>query len=177
MKFNKRALIAGEMIMTIPRIFLIIAILFAFVILVKTLIVTEVDTRQVEADILVNRLLFSTNGTLYYDKSIDRLYPGILDLKIFTEISLNNPNILDTEVMNYGIDNPIIASKITLKQEGKEDIVAYYNKVQFDRWEPKILPGIRGGAGSVKAFLKYRYVLIKDGDSISPGVLEFLIIS
>jgi hypothetical protein len=173
---NKRALISGEVIMTIPRILFLIAILFAFVILVKMLIITEVDSRQVESNILINRILFSKDGIAYYDVSLGRSYPGIIDLKKFEEISKSNPNILDTEIISYGSDNPIITAEITLKAENKEDIVVYYNKDRFDKWEPRVLPAIEGGAGSFKAFKEQRYVLVKDGEIFSPAILDFYII-
>ena len=65
---------------------------------------------------------------------------------------------------------------MTLKQENIDDIVAYYNKEQFDKWEPRVLPDIEGGAGSVKAIKEQRYVLVKDGEILSPAVLEFFVI-
>ncbi len=174
---NKRAVISGEMLMVIPKVFFLIAILFAFIILVKALIVTEVDVKHIESSILVNRLLFSKNGISYYDESIERLYPGVIDFNRFEEISKNNPNILDNEIITYGVDNPMIAAKITLKQEDKKDVIAYYNKDKFDRWEPRVLPGIEGGAGSVRAFKQQKYVLVKNEEIISKGNLSFFIIN
>jgi len=178
---NKRAEISGEVIMVIPRILFLIAILFAVIVLIKILIITTIDIREVESSILVNRLLFSKDVFSYYDKNVERLYPGIIDLEEFQEISLNNPNKLDTDTLAYGPDNPpnnpIIAAKIILEQEGKDDIIAYYNKERFDRWEPRILPGIKGGAGSFKLFREKKYVLVKEGEILSPGVLDFFVIS
>ena len=174
---NKRSLISGEMIMAIPQIIFLVAVLFAFVILIKVFIITHIDVRQVDANIFVNRVLLSKGAISYYDESIDRTYPGIISLERFLEISSINPNALDNEIMSYGADNPILAANMTLSREGYADIVAYYNKENFDRWEPKLLPGVKGGPGSVKAFEKQRYILVKDVDTLLPGILYFFIIS
>ena len=174
-KMNKKATISGEVITFIPKIIFLIAVIFAFVLLVKVLLVTKVDVRQVEADILVNRILLSQNGISYYDESVKRLYPGVIDLKKFQEIGKGNPNTLDTGIITYGSDNPIISAKITLKQASKEDISIFYNKDRFDKWEPRALPGIKG-AGAFNSFKDKKYVLVKEGDVIFPAVLEFFVV-
>ena len=174
---NKRSLISGEMIMAIPQIIFLIAVLFAVVILIKVFIITYIDVRQVDANIFVNRVLLSRGAISYYDGDIDRVYPGIVSLERFMSIALVNQSDLDEEIISYGTDNPILAAKMTLRRGGYADIVAYYNKKNFDRWEPKVLPGIKGGPGSVKAFEKQRYVLVKDGDTLLPGMLDFFIVS
>lgn len=174
---NKRSVISGEMVMMIPQLIFLIAVLFAFVFLVKILIVTEVDIRRADAIILVDRILFSRNGISYYDEGIGRLYPGIINLDRFMDISMENPNVLDDSVISYGSDNPLIAAKLNLTQEGKEDIIAFYNKKWYDRWEPKVLLSVTGGSASIESFDKTRNVLIKDGDTLSPGTLSFNILS
>ena len=174
---NKRSLISGEMIMVIPKIIFLIAVLFAVVILIKVFIVTHIDVRQVDANLFVNRVLLSKVAISYYDEDIGRVYPGIVSLKRFQEISSINPNALDEEIISYGADNPILAAKMNLSREGYADIVAYYNKENFDRWEPRVLPGVKGGPGSVKSFQKQKYVLVKDGDALLPGILDFFVIS
>ena len=178
MKTNrKKAEISSEVILIIPKIIFIIVVIFSFVILVKILIVTNVNVRDTESQILINRILFSKDSISYFDADTERLYPGIIDLKLFEALSKNNPNILDMSTISYGGDNPIIAAKLTLKSEPNKDIVAYYNKERFDKWEPRVLPGIKGGEGSIKAFRIQKNVLVKDGEKISPALLEFFIIS
>lgn len=174
---NKKSVISGEIIMAIPQIIFLIAVMFAFVALIKVFIITQIDVRQVEANIFINRVLLSKGAISYYDANIDRVYASIVNLQRFREISSANPNALDQEIISYGTDNPILAAKMTLKREGYEDLVAYYNKEKFDRWEPKLLPGIKGGPGSVEAFKRQRYVLVKDGTNLMPGILDFFIIS
>ena len=173
---NKRSAISGEVIWFIPQMLFLIAVLFAFVILIKSLIVVNIDVREVDSTILVHRLLLSQDGISYYDGDLGRLHPGIIDLEKFREISDEAPpNILDNEIVSYGSDNPIIAASIALKQKGMGDIVVFYNKEKYDRWEPRV--GIKKGPGSVKSFTEKKYVLVNDNGILSPGVLNFFIIS
>lgn len=174
---SKRSVISGEMIMAIPQIIFLIAVMFAFVILIKIFIITQIDVRQVDANIFINRVLLSKGAISYYDKDLNRMYPGIISLERFREIGSLNPNMLDKEIISYGADNPILAAKMTLKREGYADLIAYYNKENFDRWEPKVLPEVKGGPGSVRAFKRQRYVLVKEGDVLLPGILDFFIVS
>ena len=178
MKTNsKKAEISSEVVLIIPKIIFIIAVIFSFVILVKILIVSNINVKGIESQILVNRILFSKDSISYFDADTERLYPGIIDLKFFETLSKANPNVLDISTINYYKDNPIIAAKLTLKIRDKSDIVAYYNKEMFDRWEPRVLPEIKGGGGSVKAFKEKKYILVKDDLNLIPAVLEFFIIS
>ncbi len=174
---NKKGFIGEEVIFFIPRILFIIAVLFATVILIKSFIIGVIDIRDVESNILTNRLIYSKDGLSYYDNEIDRVYPGIIDLNKFNELSLINPNALDSSLINYGGDNPIISAKIILKQEGKDDIEVYYNRDRYDKWKPRVLASVRGGAGSVKAFNEHRYVLVKGDNRMTPAILEFNVIS
>ena len=178
MKINKkRGQISSEVILFIPRIIFLTAVLFAVVILVKIFIITITDVRQVEANTLINRISYQNNGLSYFDEDLKREYPGIIDLNRFKQVSESNPNLLDNIAISYGFDNPIIAAKITLKQANKNDIYVFYNKDRFDKWEPRTLSTVKGGAGSVKSFKDTKYVLIKEDDKLSPGLLEFNIIS
>ena len=59
---NKKGEISGEVLMIIPKIIFLTAVLFAVVILVKVFIITTTDVREVESNILVNRLLYSKDG-------------------------------------------------------------------------------------------------------------------
>lgn len=174
---SKKAEMSSEVVMIIPKIVFIIAVIFSFVILVKILIVTNVNVKDIESQILINRLLFSKDSISYLDPDTARLYPGIIDLKSFEALSRNNPNILDISTISYGTDNPTTTAKLTLKMENKNDIIVYYNKERFDKWEPRVLPEIKGGEGSVKAFRNQKNVLVKDEGKLFPALLEFFVIS
>jgi len=174
---NKKGEISGEVLMMIPRMIFLIAVLFTVVILVKVFIIAVTDIREIESNILINRLLYSANGLSYFDEELSRLYPGVINLEKFQQMSAINPNLLDSTIISYGSDNPIIAAKLTLKQKDKDDISLFYNKDRFDKWEPRTLSTVKGGAGSFKAFNEKRNIIVKDKEKIMPGILEFYIIS
>ena len=177
MKRKKRGEVSSEVLYFIPKIIFLTAVLFAVVILVKKFIIITTDIRPVESNILVRRLLYPNDGLSYFDSQLNRVYPGTIDLERFRLLSQSNPNELDNSAINYGDSNAIISAKITLRQQGKDDITVYYNKDRFDKWEPRVLPGVKGGAGSVKTFREQQYVLIKENEKISTGILEFYVIS
>ena len=65
--------------------------------------------------------LYSVNGISYYDKEINRLYPGIVDLDRF------NSSILNKSI-DFG-EEPHIGAKIILKNIRKEERkTVYYNE-------------------------------------------------
>lgn len=175
-KINRKGGISEEIILFIPKILFLTAALFAVVILVKVFIIGVIDVRQPESSILISRLIYSKDGLSYYDNDLKRVYPGVMDLKKFSELSAVNPNSLDTASLSYGSDNPIIAAKIILKQGTGNDITVFYNKQRYEKWEPRVLSTVQGGAGSVKLVEEKKYVLVKNGDKISPAVLEFNVI-
>ena len=177
MNFKKRGEVSSEVLYFIPKIIFLTAVLFAVVILVKKFVIITTDIRPVESNILVRRLLYPKDGMSYFDSQLSRVYPGTIDLEKFRVLSQSNPNELDHSAISYGDSNAIISAKLTLKQQGREDITAYYNKDRFDKWEPRVLPGVIGGAGSVKVFKEKQYVLIKENEKISTGILEFYVIS
>jgi len=168
---RKRGVISGEVIFIIPKLIFLTAVLFAVVILVKFALVSVIDVREVESNVLITRLLYSKDGISYFDKETSRVYPGIIELDKFYDLSNLNPNSLDTVSANYGISNPIIAARITLKFQGKAAL-AYYNKDRFDKWEPRVVPGVTGGEGSFVAFEQEKYILVKQSGKLTPGILN-----
>jgi len=180
---NKRGQISEEVMLFIPRIIFLVAVLFAVVLLVKVFLITNIDVKQVEANVLVNRILYSKGGLAYYDENIKRLYPGTVDLRKFMEFGSSNPNLLDNVAISYGFDNPVIAAKITLKNfpsyemQNWNNLALFYNKGRFDKWAPRALPTVKGGAGSITAFEWKKYVIVKDGEKLVPAMMEFYVIS
>ncbi len=174
---KKRAGVSDEVVFLIPKIIFLTAVLFAVVLLVKIFIVTATDVRETESTILLNRLIYAKDGLSYFDSQLNRVYPGIIDLNRFEELSKNNPNILDTQSISYGAQNQIIAAKIILRREGKDNIISYYNKDKFDKWEPRALATVTGGSGSVKLSYYQKYILVYKDGKLSPGILKISIVS
>ena len=174
---GKKGLLGSEMMMTLTRIAFLIVVLFSTVFLVKTFIITKLDTRGIESSVLVSRLLYSPGVISYADDAVGREYPGVIDRDAFQHLASTTPNDLDLQSMTYGDANPILAARITLKQEGRPNIDVYYQKERFNRWEPRTLSTVTGGAGSVRSFDYLQYVLVKDGEQYSPGTLLFRVLA
>jgi len=174
--FTKTGTVSGHVVLWIPKfIYLIIAFL-SVIFLLRILVVTQIDSAEAEARILINRLIYSPNDISYLDADTNRNYPGIIDYKKF--ISLENfPNELDTKTISYGQYTNLIAAKLILKnsESNKED-VAFYNKENYEFWEPRILSTVKGGTGSVKSFAEQKYVLIKEQNKLSSGLLKIQVI-
>ncbi len=170
----KKAEISQEIAFTFVRIIFLVVILFSVVLLVKVFFLEKIDTRETEASIFFNRVLYGKEGILHYDEKIERLYPGIIDLKKFQDAG-GDQNYLGLRFASYG-DTPLLAAQLTLKQEGNLDMVAYYNKEQFNRWEPRALSSVKAGAGSVSTFTKRAYVLVWNGEKLSPATLQAIIL-
>jgi hypothetical protein len=162
----KKSEVSHEMIFAIIRVIFLTAVLFSVVLLVKSFFVQSISTKDIEATIFFNRILYGQGGILWEDKETGRVYTGIIDLKAFEGAS----RYLDQYLASYG-DSPLLASKLTLKRKGQQDIIAYYHQEQFNRWEPRALPSVEGGSGSITSYENEAYVLIFDGEKFSPGSL------
>ena len=93
---------------------LLVAGILVLLTLIHMYVITQIDTKEAEAAILINRILFSPNGISYFDEEISRTYPGIIDLEKFDdsilEQSINLP------------ENRIVAARLILLDLNKEEI-------------------------------------------------------
>ena len=176
--FNKRAdTISDHVVLWIPKfIYLIIAFL-SVIFLLRLLILNNIDISDAEARVLTNRIFYSPNIISYFDAEIERAYPGIIDFEKYKKLENIDINEMDAKTVTYGQDNKLIAAKLTLKNidSSAEDIV-FYNKDNYNFWEPRILSTVTGGSGSVKSVIEQRYVLIKIGNVMNKGMLTMHVI-
>ena len=172
--FDKKArTVSDHMILWIPKfIYLVIAFL-SVVFLLRLLIVINIDSAEANARILNNRLLYSPNAISYLDLDINRGYPGIIDIGKYRNLENIPINEIDSKIITYGGENKLMASKLVLKdiETSKEETI-FYNKENYEFWEPRILSTVEGGSGSVKSFEEQRYVVIKDNDNLKKGILR-----
>ena len=172
--FDKKArTISDHMILMIPKFIYLIVAFLSVVFLMRMLVTINIDSSEAEASLASSRIIYSPNIISYLDPDTNRAYPGIIDIDKYKALKSGFPNSMDTETMTYGQENRLIASKLILKnlESNQEDII-FYNKESYEFWEPRALPTVQGGSGSVKAFAEQRYVLIKDGNKLSRGVLN-----
>ncbi|MBI2658666.1 hypothetical protein HYX05_01005 [Candidatus Woesearchaeota archaeon] len=155
---------------------MIIAFL-SVIFLLRLVILTDIDASEAEARILTNRIFYSPSVISYYDPDIGRGYPGIIDFEKYKKQQNADINEIDTKTITYGQGNKLIAAKLTLEniEAGAQDII-FYNKENYEFWEPRILSTVVGGSGSVKSITEQRYVLIKNADRIEKGILKIQVI-
>ena len=176
--FNKkRGAISEHLVLWIPKfIYLIIAFL-SVIFLLRLLIVNNIDTSGAEAIVLANRIFYSPNVISYSDADTGRAYPGIVDFEKYKKLQNVDANEIDTKTIAYGQGNNLIAAKLTLQNfETNAQDVVFYNKENYEFWEPRILSTVVGGSGSVNSITEQRYVLIKNADKMEKGTLKMQVI-
>ncbi len=167
---NKRGVSNFEMLMWIPRIIFIVFIMFVIIFLVRTYVATVIDTSAIKANLFSNRVIYSANGISYYDESIKRTYPGIIDPNKFS-----SADFLDKAIY-YGAKNREIGAKIVLKDlnEGKESVL-FYNQPFFKEQKKLVDSGLTEGPGGARGYTKKYNVLIMM-DSLDKGELTIDIV-
>jgi len=171
---TKTSEISGEVLLTLTRVVFLTIVLFSVVLLVKSFYTEKIDIKGTETSLFFQRLVFSPNGIIWQDAS-ERWHPGVVDLRRFEQAAAANPNFLDSQWASYTGETPIIAAKLVLTA-GNREIVAYYNRESFNRWEPRALLGVEGPA-SVYKLEKEAYVLINNGEKLEQGKLSATILS
>lgn len=178
MMFNKKkGAISEHLVLWIPKfIFLIIAFL-SVIFLLRLLVVYNIDATEAEARVLTNRIFYSPNVIPYFDSDIARAYPGIVDFEKYKKLQNSDVNEIDTRTITYGQDNKLIAAKMTLQNfETNAQDVVFYNKENYEFWEPRILSTVVGGSGSVNSITEQRYVLINNAGKMKKGTLKMQVI-
>lgn len=143
---NKKGL-AVHWFMMIGYILGIMAFLTMLSYLVINSIALSADTYHLEYYLLFNRAVYSKDSVFYYDASIDRVYPGVIDVEKFYDETLNN---LFGENEDFGV-------KLSIGDENKYDI--FYNKNIYETGEYvfELENSVYGG-------LRYSFpITVKDG--------------
>ncbi|MFH1317135.1 MAG: hypothetical protein ABII01_06450 [Candidatus Woesearchaeota archaeon] len=128
--------------------FFVLLVVMTIIGMISFMVVTRIDIKDVETDVMAYRFLYSPNGFTYKNEMIQRNYPGFVDMEKFNEDTLD-------KMLSYK-NNEILTAKLTLKnlEDGKENII-YFNKEWFDRYYPLALtkiPGPGGATISTKSF-------------------------
>jgi len=170
---NKKAQYTGIVIGYIPKIIAIGIIFIVTVMLVNRYVLTKVDVQDLEASLLIDRMIYSKNCFSYYDNDLKRPYPGIIDLEKFTSENLDS-------CIFYGKDeegqlkNTYTSAKLVLKNlETDEKYSIFHNQDKYSDWYP--LRGI-SGPGGTKLYEESNYVLIKTDNGFEKGILNFYVI-
>ncbi|MGM5487863.1 MAG: hypothetical protein ACQESG_02850 [Nanobdellota archaeon] len=125
---------------------MIIVVATALLMVLQSSMVKNVDTREVEANLFMHRLLYSKQGLSYYDSALDKVYPGIIDTGFDIGISYKEDHL---------------AAKIELSNQTWER-TEYFNRDLFEKIEPLSYGG--SGPGSVTKVQQSLYVLTESRD-------------
>lgn len=164
--FKNKKGIASDTIKWVWR-FMFLAVVFVIVVSLVSLYQKEFQSKELEFEIFYNGLFLSKNGISYYDSTIDRVYPEIVDVtklndKYFQEV-LN-------KTFYYGLENKFMAANITLENSDSQ----FYNLYWFNRFKP--LVGKRG-SGGVKSYEKTIPVLIRENNQIKQGKITIVLLT
>lgn len=153
---KNKAQISSDVFSWVPKLLLLVAVILVLLFLVRMYVVTNIDTKDAEAAVLINRILYSPNGIAYYDEELERAYPGIIDLDKFNDSVLERAITLP--------ENRIIAAKLILSDLNKENPKEiFFNKKWYDNLAPR---QHLSGPGGATITTKESYVLVKLEDCI-----------
>jgi len=163
---SKKGIMAFNMMSMIPRLIFLIAVLVVCILLISMFLNNMFNINDVQAEILVNGLLYGTGGINYYDPITGRIYPTTVDIT-----QLDNAEL---DAGMYYPDNTLITAIITIEGANRITNLAelYYNKQAYDNWEPLIdsnLPGI----GGVAKYERSLPILLRNGSEVKLGQVEF----
>jgi hypothetical protein len=142
---------------TIYKIFITAIMSVVVVAIVGSILSSDLNTRDVQKELLVNKILYSPDGFWY--KAHGTTYPGVLDTSTFTQTTMDAAFIYPE---NYG------GAKITYVTSAGESNPIYVNKPTYDNFKGQATIGLSKG-GHLQT---YSYpVVVQQGEQRSNGYL------
>ncbi|MFC1723421.1 hypothetical protein ACFL0V_04750 [Nanoarchaeota archaeon] len=153
---NKKAIMAFNALAMIPRIIFLVIALLACVIIIRLMLNVHFNTADIQAELLIQGLLYGPGGITYYDPLTGRIYPEIIDIHQLNDSKLNMG-------FNYP-ENTLIGARIFVAYEKLSNVrsklgklsempaytqnqilaEAYYNKETYENLRPLAENRIRG---------------------------------
>jgi hypothetical protein len=164
----KKALISFNVAMWIPRIIFLTIVILSVVLLTIAYANKNIQTWQVESEIIAQRILFAPDGLAYHDPLSNRVYPGIIDVEKL------NTTILEESIF-YGKENKHIGAKITLINKGTNQTIAetIYNNIVYQRIAER---GFLGRGGVDVKEKQFYYVLAKNKEKLTPATAKITVV-
>jgi len=161
---NKKA-IAFDFVAWIFRLIFMIIVVMVVVFLVSAYTDYSVDVFDIESDLYLQRILYSREGVSYYDKDINRLYPGIIEKDKFTQDILGGK--LES-ITDYGEFEAYYGAKLVLfhSDQNKPVGTIYVNETSYNNLIKVAQLNLRGPGGA-QVREKHIFVMIKEGDVLS----------
>jgi len=151
-KNGRRGIVSFNFIAMLPRIIFLVVMLVVCVVLIRMFISDRMQTRDIQAEILIDGLIYGPGGLSYYDPVNGRSYPGIIDIDQAQKANL--------DLALYFPKNMFIAAKIYVSKEKEDEENSwkfYYNREWYENWEPLVKLYV-GGVVSYKRTLPVIYM-------------------
>jgi len=162
---SRKGLISVQTAAIFLRIALVALALIIPTTIVGLFIATSIDTAGLEADILVQWILYSPNGLGYLDTASQQAPLGIIDADKLAAAMTDRA--LDKEITS---NDPRQGAKITIG-----DKTAYYNKGLYNDYAPLArtrLPGL----GGARRFVRQLPVVLRENghDTVTTATIEVI---
>ena len=144
---------------TIPRVILVLILIFVIILIVSSYAHRKVDTYELENSILLNGLLYSKDCLAYEDY---RVHAGVVDLNKLNENKIKEcgeySNNIGFKIELFSLDNSLIKEVLV-----NNDLVDAY------------LPSCKAEHKKLDCSSKVQYVLIR-GERTIPGILKLTVV-
>lgn len=171
---NKKGTMSFEILMWVPRLAFLVVIMFVIMVLIRSYVTTTIDISELQANIFINRILYSPTGISYFDEDIERTYPGVIESDKFK--SQITEKFLEKSIY-YGGANKEVGAKFVLKDlsENKETII-FYNENFFKEQKKLVDVGFTKGPGGARGYNKKYDVLIFKNMALYKGILTINVV-
>ncbi len=172
---NRRGLFSDISFTTFLYIPVIILVALFLVYLSNQAIAYSLQTSDLESQLFVHSLLLSPRGVSVYDPALDRVFDGTIDLATFSDSAHLEAQLREAF---QSVDPPLLSAELKLtdlhgksfESQGKIVSPILYQKTWFERWV--VLSGsFLSGKGTAHVYEEQRYVFVRTGERLVPGLL------
>jgi hypothetical protein len=162
------------------KMFILMVVMFALVLLIRTFIIATVDVSGAESAVFFQTIVTSPNGISYKDPVTERVYLNLINVDRFsgTEALENQLN----SVFSTG-ENKEIGAKFSIldtnteklfEYNGKALSPVYYHKDLYSRWIVLAKSNAKGPGGAKEFIIRQDIILVSDKDKslYKPALLE-----
>jgi hypothetical protein len=165
---NRKGQESYSIVTAIPRIIFLAVALLSVVFLVRGYVVQNLNVQEVQAEVFINRILYSPTGILYFDESLKTAIPMLIYPEKLTNDTLDS-------MMLYR-DDTFIAAKVELYDANKNLIKqAFYNGKTYFRWLPIARTGVKG-TGRVNRITRLVNTNYFENGEVKPGIMNFVVL-
>ena len=142
-KMNKKA-ISFDMLQWMMRLLFLTVVIFSVVLLLNAYTTKKLDVKELQAEILINRLILSPDGISKYDYVSGRSIPLVIeDLSLQESKDKMEQKLMQT--INYDKKNFIAAQMEIFENQEIILVTFYYDKATYENIAPRTwMEGIGG---------------------------------